>query len=79
MLVCPHLFSQPFYTLPYPTDTYKLVHAFLAERSHKKVASALKQAVNGVATIEDGADYRGPTLQQILKEWKELKAAAGAE
>jgi hypothetical protein len=59
--------------------TYKLVHTFLAERSHKKAASALKQAVNGIATIEDGVDHKGPTLQQILKEWKELKAAAGAE
>jgi len=43
------------------------------------VASALKQAVNGIAIIEDGGDYKGPTLQQILKEWKVLKAAADAE
>jgi hypothetical protein len=42
------------------------------------VASALKQAVNGIAIIEDGGDYKGPTLQQILKEWKALKAAADA-
>jgi hypothetical protein len=74
-----HFSSWSSCTLNYPTDTYKLVHAFLAERSHKKVASALKQAVNGIATIEDGVDHKGPTLQQILKEWKELKAAAGAE
>ncbi len=63
----------------HPADTYRLVHAFLAERSHKKVASALKQSVNGIAKIEDGVDYKGPKLQQILKEWKELKAAADAE
>ncbi|KAH9180705.1 hypothetical protein EDB89DRAFT_1920592 [Lactarius sanguifluus] len=61
------------------TYAYRLVHAFLAQRSHKKVASALKQAANGIAIIDKTVNYKGPTLQQILKEWKELKAAADAE
>jgi hypothetical protein len=43
------------------------------------VASALKQAVRDIAIIEDGVDYKGPALQQILKEWKDLKAAADPE
>ncbi|KAH9079571.1 hypothetical protein EDB83DRAFT_1287695 [Lactarius deliciosus] len=61
------------------TYAYRLVHTFLAQRSHKKVASALKKAANGIAIVDKTVDYKGPTLQQILKEWKELKAAADAE
>jgi hypothetical protein len=50
----------------------------LKERSHTKAASALKKAVNGSIPIEDGTEYKGPTLQKILKEWRALKAAADA-
>jgi hypothetical protein len=60
------------------TDVYTLIHSFLKERSHTKAASALKKAVNGIVTLEDDAEYKGPTLQKILEEWKELKAAADA-
>lgn len=60
------------------TDVYTLIHSFLKERSHTKAASALKKAVTGIITIDDSAEYEGPTLQKILKEWRELKAAADA-
>jgi hypothetical protein len=60
------------------TDVYTLIHSFLKERSHSKAASALKKAVTGIITIDDGAEHEGPTLQKILEEWRELKAAADA-
>jgi hypothetical protein len=60
------------------TDVYTLIHSFLKERSHTKAASALKKAVTGIITIDDGAEHEGPTLQKILEEWRELKAAADA-
>jgi len=60
------------------TDVYTLIHSFLKDRSHTKAASALKKAVTGTITIDDGAEYKGPTLQKILEEWRELKAAADA-
>jgi hypothetical protein len=59
-------------------DVYTLIHSFLKDRSHTKAASALKKAVIGVITIDDGAEYKGPTLQKILEEWRELKAVADA-
>jgi hypothetical protein len=59
-------------------DTYALVHAFLKERSHKKAASALKKAATGIVTIDDNVQREGSTLLKILKEWRELKAAASA-
>lgn len=59
-------------------DVYTLIHSFLKERSHTKAASALKRAVGGAITIDDGTQYNGPTLQKILKEWRELKATANA-
>ena len=62
----------------YITDVYTLIHSFLKDRSHTKVASSLKKAVTGIITIDDGAEYKGPTLQKILEEWRELKAAADA-
>ncbi|KAI0256855.1 hypothetical protein BJV78DRAFT_312934 [Lactifluus subvellereus] len=58
--------------------TYTLVHAFLKERSHKKAASALKRAATGIVTIDDSAQHEGSTLLKILREWRELKAAADA-
>ena len=60
------------------TDVYTLIHSFLKDRSHTKAASALKKAVTGIITIDDGAEYKGPTLQKILEEWRELKAAEDA-
>jgi len=60
------------------TDVYTLIHSFLKERSHTKAASALKKAVTGTITIDDGVENEGPTLQKILEEWRELKAAADA-
>jgi hypothetical protein len=59
-------------------DVYTLIHSFLRERSHTKVASALKKAVHGVITLDDSTVHEGPTLQKILEEWRELKAAADA-
>jgi len=50
----------------------------LKERSHTKAASALKNAVNGIVNIDDATVHDGPTLQKILEEWKELKAATDA-
>ena len=50
----------------------------MKERSHTKAASALKKAVNGIVNIDDAAVHDGPTLQKILEEWKELKAATDA-
>jgi hypothetical protein len=60
----------------YTTDVYTLIHSFLKERSHTKAASALKKAVTGIVAIDDGVEHEGPTLQKILEEWRELKAAA---
>ncbi|KAF8503408.1 hypothetical protein F5888DRAFT_984027 [Russula emetica] len=60
------------------TYVYTLIHSFLKDRSHTKAASALKKAVTGIVTIDDGAEYKGPTLQKILEEWRELKATADA-
>jgi hypothetical protein len=59
-------------------DVYTLIHSFLKERSHTKAASALKKAVHGVIALDDSAVHEGPTLQKILEEWRELKAAADA-
>jgi hypothetical protein len=59
-------------------DTYTLVHAFLKERSHKKAATALKKAVTGIVKIDDSVGHEGSTLLKILKEWRELRAAADA-
>jgi hypothetical protein len=60
-------------------DVYTLIYSFLEERSHTKAAArALKKAVNGVITLDDSTVHDGPTLQKILEEWRQLKAAAGA-
>jgi hypothetical protein len=59
-------------------DVYTLIHSFLKQRSHTKAASALKKAVHGAITLDDSAVHDGPTLQKILEEWRQLKAAADA-
>ena len=50
----------------------------MKERSHKKAASALKKAVTSIVTLDDSVQHEGSTLLKILREWRELKAAAEA-
>ena len=58
------------------TATYTLIHAFLIKRSHEKAAAALKKAARDIVVLEDGVDADGPSLDEILEEWKGLKAKA---
>ena len=55
------------------TATYCHIYAFLLEKEHTKAAKALKKAVKDVVVLEDKVEVEGPSLDIILKEWKELK------
>jgi len=59
--------------------TYTLIHAFLLENSHEKVAKALKKAAKDVVILRDEAPTDSPPLNEIIaqwKTWKESKARA---
>ncbi|KAI0780574.1 hypothetical protein BD413DRAFT_498216 [Trametes elegans] len=56
--------------------TYSHIYSFLLKKEHTKAAEALKKAVKNVVVLKDGVGPEGPSLDQIVKEWKELKAKA---
>ena len=58
--------------------TYTYIYAFLVKKEQKKVAEALKKAVKDIVVLKDGVEAGGPSLERIIKEWKELEAAKGA-
>jgi len=50
--------------------TYTLIHAFLLEKSHEKVAKALKKAVKDVVILRDEVPTDSPPLNEIIAQWK---------
>ncbi|KAF8205661.1 hypothetical protein K438DRAFT_517742 [Mycena galopus ATCC 62051] len=55
--------------------TYTLIHAFLTKQSHSKAAEALKKAAKDVVILKDSLSIDGPQLDEIIREWKLLKAS----
>ncbi|KAH9901456.1 hypothetical protein C8Q73DRAFT_677874, partial [Cubamyces lactineus] len=53
--------------------TYTYIYSFLLKKEHSKAAEALKKAVKDVVVLKDGMASDGPSLDVIIKEWKELK------
>ena len=58
--------------------TYTYIYAFLVKQEHKKAADALKKVVKDVVVLKDGMEPEGPSLDAIIKEWKELKEKAAS-
>lgn len=57
--------------------TYSLIYAFLTSKSHQKAAEALKKAAKDTVVLKDDVTTADqPSLEVIVKEWKELKAKA---
>ncbi|KAI0672858.1 hypothetical protein C8Q78DRAFT_684222 [Trametes maxima] len=54
--------------------TYASIYSFLLKKEHTKAAEALKKAVKDVVVLKDGVGSEGPSLDVIVKEWKEFKA-----
>ncbi|KXN92261.1 hypothetical protein AN958_08714, partial [Leucoagaricus sp. SymC.cos] len=50
--------------------TYTLIYAFLTKNSLSKTAEALKKEVKGVVVLKDGVKPEGPSLDDILRQWK---------
>ncbi len=48
------------------------------KQEHRKAAEALKKAVKDVVVLKEGAEAEGPSLDVILKEWKDMKEKAAA-
>ena len=48
------------------------------KQEHKKAADALKKAVKDIVVLKDGMEAEGPSLDAIIKEWKELKEKAAS-
>ncbi|KAI9065386.1 hypothetical protein FKP32DRAFT_489121 [Trametes sanguinea] len=59
--------------------TYTYIYAFLLKREHSKAAEALKKAVKDVVVLKEGVGSDGPSLDAIIKEWKELKEKSAAK
>lgn len=53
--------------------TYTLIYSFLTERSHTKAAEAVKKAAKEIVVLKDGMKPDGPSLPEILKQWKAQK------
>ncbi|TBU65470.1 hypothetical protein BD310DRAFT_864148, partial [Dichomitus squalens] len=60
-------------------STYTYIYTFLVKQEHNKAAYALKKAVKDVVVLKDGVNPEGPSLERIIKEWKELKEKAAGE
>ncbi|KAI0333601.1 hypothetical protein GY45DRAFT_273993 [Cubamyces sp. BRFM 1775] len=56
--------------------TYTYIYSFLLKKEHNKAAEALKKAVKDVVVLKDGMESSGPSLDVIIKEWKEFKEKA---
>ena len=54
---------------------YTLIHAFLTKHSHTKAAQAVKKAAKEVVILKDDIDIEGPQLDEIIAQWKLLKAS----
>jgi hypothetical protein len=52
------------------TATYTLIYAFLTQKSLAKTAQALKKEVKDVVVLKDGVKPEGPSLDEILQQWK---------
>ncbi|KAI0373017.1 hypothetical protein BV20DRAFT_1014341, partial [Pilatotrama ljubarskyi] len=59
--------------------TYAYIYSFLIQRGHQKAADALKKDAKGVVVLKDGVKPDGPSLDVIVKEWKELKEKAATD
>ncbi|KAI0075263.1 hypothetical protein K474DRAFT_1434484 [Panus rudis PR-1116 ss-1] len=57
---------------PNLATTYSLIYTFLTKREHTKAAEALKKAAKDVAKLDDASSDL-PPLDQVVREWKELK------
>ena len=55
---------------------YTLIHAFLSKHSHAKAAQAVKKAAKEVVILKDDIDIEGPQLDEIIAQWKLLKASS---
>lgn len=49
---------------------YTLIYTFLVQKSLTKTAQALKKEVKGVVVLKDGVKPEGPSLVDILHEWR---------
>ena len=55
---------------------YSLIHAFLSKHSHTKAAQAVKKAAREIVILKDDIDLEGPQLDEIIAQWKLLKASS---
>lgn len=65
-----YCFRHPLAHRTSPTATYTLIYAFLADKSLKKTAQALKKEVRDVVVLKDGLKLESPSLEVILQQWK---------
>jgi hypothetical protein len=63
------------YHIPF-TAIYTLIHAFLSKNSHAKAAQAVKKAAKDIVILKDDIDIEGPQLDEIIAQWKLLKASS---
>ena len=50
----------------------------MVQQKQTRAAEALKNAVKDVVVLKDEVKAKGPSLGQIIKEWKDLKAKAAS-
>ena len=77
-LACEQYFCYERYELTYMpvAAIYTLIHAFLTKHSHSKAAQAVKKAAKEVVILKDDIDLEGPQLDEIIAQWKLLKASS---
>lgn len=64
-------FNPSFVTdVPSLAAIYTLIYTFLVQKSLTKTAQALKKEVKGVVVLKDGVKPEGPSLVDILHEWR---------
>ena len=68
--------SVPWFSYRVILATYGLIHAFLKSQSLTKAADALRKSVKDVIVLHDDVKQEGPSLHEIIVEWKKLKEKA---
>jgi hypothetical protein len=57
--------------------TYSFIYSFLSQHAHTKAAAAVKKAAKDIVELDEPI-LEGPTLDEIIGEWKDQKIAAAA-
>jgi hypothetical protein len=64
-------------TIKLSSATYSLIYSFLTKHAHAKAALAVKKAAKDVVELDQPV-MEGPTLDEIVGEWKDWKTATAA-